>query len=109
MSEASYRTCAQLLLRLTCNACVLSAKFNGAAGKAVFNIQYTNSNSTFQNTICPYTAQFGLTSIRKAADQTLNARPWDTCAIGLPPTPPPTPPSVSLIHHMGLPHSASCC
>lgn len=66
------------------------------AGKAVFNIQYTDSNSTFQSTICPYTTQYGLTSIRKAADQALNARPWDTCALGLPPTPPPsTPPPPS--------------
>lgn len=58
-----------------------------AANKTVFNIQYTDNNSIFQGTICPYTTQFGLISIRKAADQTLNARPWDTCAIGMP-TPP---------------------
>jgi hypothetical protein len=85
--------------------CLLACVFAShcAAGKAVFNIQYTDSNSTFQSTICPYTTQYGLTSIRKAADQALNARPWDTCALGLPPTPPPSTPPVSGVHHIGMP------
>ena len=58
-----------------------------AANKTVFNIEYKKNNATFQNTICPYTHSFGLTSIRK--ELALYARPWDACYAYLPTSPPP--------------------